>query len=149
MFLYFIYCSRRCLNMSKSLKTNDLSLSCFRPTHQNSRIAEVKFVFTLRFKTSGGFVCTKRLNGRTTRRFVSILISSALAYTDSEMELNRILFSCLERKCLRGELRRVLDHSFNVCLGVSGGEMELTRMCCFEFDRMLRADSKRVLLSTC
>ena len=44
------------------------------------------------------------------RRFVSILISSALAYTDSEMEL--------------------------------------TRTCCFEFDRMLRADSKRVLLST-
>ena len=43
-------------------------------------------------------------------RFVSILISSALAYTDSEMEL--------------------------------------TRTCCFEFDRMLRADSKRVLLST-
>ena len=26
--------------------------------------------------------------------------------------------------------------------------MELTRTCCFEFDRMLRADSKRVLLST-
>ena len=47
-----------------------------------------------------------------------------------------------------GELRRVLDHSFNVCLGVSGGEMELTRMCCFEFDEMLRADSKHVLLST-
>ena len=44
------------------------------------------------------------------------------------------------------ELRRVLDHSF--CLGVSGGEIELTRTSCFEFDRMLRADSKRVLLST-
>ena len=44
------------------------------------------------------------------RRFVSILISSALAYTDSEMEL--------------------------------------TRTCRFEFNRMLRADSKRVLLST-
>ena len=44
------------------------------------------------------------------RRFVSILISSALAYTDSEMEL--------------------------------------TRTCCFEINRMLRADSKRVLLST-
>ena len=26
--------------------------------------------------------------------------------------------------------------------------MELTRTCCFEFNRMLRADSKRVLLST-
>ena len=86
--------------------------------------------------------------GHTLRRIVSILISSALAYTNSEMELNRILFSCLERKSLRGELRHVLDHSFNVCLGVSGGEMELTRTCCFEFDRMLRADSKRVLLST-
>ena len=26
--------------------------------------------------------------------------------------------------------------------------MELTRTCCFEFDRMLRPDCKRVLLST-
>ena len=70
------------------------------------------------------FVCTKRRNGRTARRIVSILISSALAYTDSEMELNRILFSCLERTCGRCELRRVLDQYFNVCLGVSGREME-------------------------
>ena len=36
----------------------------------------------------------------------------------------------------------------NVALAVSDGEMELTRTCCFEFNRMLRADSKRVLLST-
>ena len=71
----------------------------------------------------GEFVCTKRLNGRTARRFISILTSSALAYTDSAMELNRTLFSCLERKCLRSELRGVLDHYSNVRLGVSGREM--------------------------
>ena len=60
-------------------------------------------------------------------------ISSALAYTDSEMKLNRILFLCLERKCGQCELWRVSDHYFNVCLGVSGREMKLTRTCCFEF----------------
>ena len=64
------------------------------------------------------------------------------------MKCNRTLFSCLDRKCLRGELRRVLDHYFNVRIGVSCREMELTQMFCFEFDRMLRAESKRVLLST-
>ena len=78
----------------------------------------------------GEFVCTKNVKGRTFRRIVSILISFALAYTDSEMELNRTMFSCLKWKFLRGELRRVLDHYFNVRLGVSGREMELTRMCC-------------------
>ena len=59
-----------------------------------------------------------------------------------------ILFSSLERKCRRCELRRVLDHYFNVCLGVSGRETELTRTCCFGFDRKRRPDSKRVLLPT-
>ena len=56
------------------------------------------------------------------RRFVSILvlISSALAYTDSEMKRNRTLFSCLERKCIQCGPRDVLDHFFNVHLGVSG-----------------------------
>ena len=98
--------------------------------------------------TSGGVRLYIRVNGRTPRRFVSILILSALAYTDSVMELNRILFSCLERKCGRCELQRVLDHHFNVCLGVCCREMELTRTWCFEFNWMLRADSKHVLLST-
>ena len=41
-----------------------------------------------------------------------------------------------------------LDHYFNVRLGISRREMELTRTCCFEFDRMRRADSKHVLFST-
>ena len=36
----------RCLNMSKTLKTNDLS-SVWLPTHQNSPSAEVRFVFAL------------------------------------------------------------------------------------------------------
>ena len=82
------------------------------------------------------------------RRFVSILISSALAYTDSEMKLNRILFLCLERKCGQCELRIVSDHYyyFNVCLGVSGREMELTQLCCFEFARKRGADSKQWFL---
>ena len=79
---------------------------------------------------------------RTARRFVSILISSALAYTDNEMKLNRIFFTCLERICGRCELWHVLDHYFNVCLGVSGREMELTRTCCFEFDRKKRPGGK-------
>ena len=57
--------------------------------------------------------------GRVPRRFVLILISSALAYTDGEIELNRILFLCFERKCLRCELWHVFDHYFNVCLGVT------------------------------
>ena len=72
----------RCLNMSKSLKTNDLS--CLRRvrTLPSRRL-------DYRFKTSGEFDCTKRLKGRTPRR--------------------------------------ILDHYFNVCLGVSGREMELTR----------------------
>ena len=51
-------------------------------------------------------------------------------------------------KTSRCRLRRVLDQYFNVCLGISGREMELTRTYCFEFDQMLRADSKCVLLST-
>ena len=76
------------------------------------------------------------------RRFVSIRISCAVAYTDSAMELNRTLFSCLERKCLRGELQRVLYHYFNVRIGVSCREMELTRTGCFEFDRKKRPGGK-------
>ena len=64
------------------------------------------------------------------------------------MKRNRTLFTCLEQKCLWCELRRDLDHYFNVRFGVSGREMELTRTFCFEFDQMLRAESKRVLLST-
>ena len=39
-------------------------------------------------------------------------------------------------------------NNYIVCFGVNQREMKLTRTCCFEFDRMLRADSKRVLLST-
>ena len=64
------------------------------------------------------------------------------------MELNLILFSCLQQKCIQWGPRRVLDHYFNVCLGVSGREMELTRTCCFEFDQKRRPDSKRLLLRT-
>ena len=64
------------------------------------------------------------------------------------MELNRILFLCVEQKCGQCELRRVLDHYFNVRLGVSGREMELTKTCCFEFDQKRGADSKRLFLRT-
>ena len=99
-----------------------------------------------RFKFPVEFVCTIEVKGRTAWRFVSILISSALAGTDSEMKLNRILFSCLEQKCGQCELRRVSDHYFNVCLGISGRKMELTRTCCFEFARKRGADSKRLFL---
>ena len=38
--------------------------------------------------------------------------------------------------------RRVLDHYFNVRLGISGCEMELTRTCCFEFDWKRRPGDK-------
>ena len=58
------------------------------------------------------------------------------------MEFNRTLFSCLERKSLRGELQRVLDHYFNVRIGVSCREIELTRTGCFEFDRKKRPGGK-------
>ena len=43
------------------------------------------------------------------------------------MKRNRTLFSFFERKCLQCEPQRVLDHYFNVRLGVSGPEMELAR----------------------
>ena len=52
-----------------------------------------------------------------------------------------------ERKCRKCELC-LLDHYFNVSLGVSGHEMELTRTCCFEFDRKRQPDSKRLFLRT-
>ena len=81
-------------------------------------------------------------------RIISILILSALAYTDSEMELNRILFLCVEEKCRWCELRHVLDHYFNVRLGVSRREMELTRTCGFEFDRNKRPGGKALFLRT-
>ena len=64
------------------------------------------------------------------------------------MELNRTLSSCLERKCLQRALRGVLDHYFNVHLDVSGREMELTRTCCFEFDRKLQEGGKQLVLHT-
>ena len=43
-------------------------------------------------------LCTKRLKERTPRRFVSILISSAMAKTDGDIELNGISYLFFERK---------------------------------------------------
>ena len=59
------------------------------------------------------------------------------------MKRNRTVFTLLIRKWSQCVPRRVLDHCFNVCLGVSGREMELTRTCCFEFDRKPREGGKR------
>ena len=52
------------------------------------------------------------------------------------------------RKCGRCELRLVLYHYVKVRLGVIRGEMELTRTCCFEFDRKPREWDKLLFLHT-
>ena len=58
----------RCLNMSKHTKTNHQNPCC-------ETSARTTAAMLLRFKFRVEFVCTKRLNGRTARRIVSILIS--------------------------------------------------------------------------
>ena len=61
------------------------------------------------------------------------------------MELNRILLSFrTEMHTVRAW--RILDHYFNVSCGINRREMELTRTCCFEFDRKRGPGSKVLFL---
>ena len=66
--------------MSRNVKTMD-------PTRLRYNGFEPVAVFSYSKRFPGEFVCTKPGEGRVPRRFVSILISSALVYTDGEMEL--------------------------------------------------------------